>query len=348
MRWRPAYTWILSLLLAAGLLYLFFAKADFKTVLHETREAAPGWVAAAVLLEVLSILLRAFRWGVMLKSVKEHVPYAPLLKATVVSFTMSGLVPGRLGEVAKPYLLSRWEKLPFGPLMVSVVLERGMDLVALVVLWFTFLFLGMSGVSPESGTVMRVFTDLSYVLLAFALPLGAFLLWLVPRRRVLDRGARRSERLRRHPLLLRILRSLLRFAEGLGTFQKKRMIVYVTFLSVVIWSLIAASSWALIQALHLGLPWGAAILLLMFICFGAAIPTPGGIGGVHKAIQLALVSIYGVTDDMGVTAGIVGHAVMFFPGILWGLGYLALGRVHLKELRQVSRESRRAEEAEEA
>jgi hypothetical protein len=57
---------------------------------------------------------------------------------------------------------------------------------------------------------------------------------------------------------------------------------------------------------------------------------------VHAAIQLALVKFYDVPEDMGVTAGILGHAVMFFPGILWGLLYLAFGRVRFTELRQAA------------
>jgi uncharacterized membrane protein YbhN (UPF0104 family) len=170
-----------------------------------------------------------------------------------------------------------------------------------------------------------------------AVPVGLFLLWLVPRRRVLDRVARRSERLNRYPLILKTVRMVLGFAEGLGTFRKKRMILYVLFLSLLIWICIAGSCWALIVALGLKLPLGASILLLMFVSFGAAVPTPGGVGSVHKAIQMALVIFYGVSEDMGVTAGILGHAIMFFPGIIWGLFYIALGRVKVNELRQVAK-----------
>jgi uncharacterized protein (TIRG00374 family) len=329
--------WAISLGLSGGLLYLFLRNARLSMVVQEAREASVPLLLVAVLLEVVSVFLRVYRWRVMLASVKERIPFLPMLKAMVVSFAMSGLIPGRVGEVAKPYLLSRWEKLPFTPLMASVVLERGMDLVSLVILWFCFLLFGTQGVAPEAEEAMAIFTHISYFLLAVAIPAGIFLLWLVPRRRVLDRGVRRSERLQRHPMLMKALRLALKLAEGLGTFHRKRTILYVTFLSLVIWLCIAGSCWALVEALHLGLPLGASILLLMFISFGAAIPTPGGVGSVHKAIQISLVLFYSVPEDMGVTAGILGHAIMFFPGILWGLGYILLGRVHLWELKEVAK-----------
>ncbi len=336
---KRALTWIISLGLTVVLLYFFLHKANFSDVARETENASLSFLGLAVLLEVVSIVIRAYRWGVMLRSVKKGIPMAPLLKATVVSFTMTGLIPGRLGEVGKPYLLSVWQKLPFGSLLASVVLERGMDLVALVVLWFGFVFFGSSGIAPGADEAMKIFTDLSWGFLALAVIGGIFLFWLVPRRRVLDRMARRSDKLSRYPLLLKLVRKVLKFVEGLGTFQKKRTILWVTFLSVIIWTCIAGSAWALLKALKLHLPLGASVLLLMFVCFGAAIPTPGGVGGVHKAIQIALVMFYSVGAETAVTAGILGHATMFFPGILWGLGYLALGRVHIRELREVARAS---------
>jgi hypothetical protein len=335
---RRAIAWAASLGLTALLLYLFLRNAHLHVVWDEAKHTSVPWVLAAIAAEAVSIVLRALRWRVMLREVQPGIHMGSLLRATLVSFTISGLVPGRVGEVAKPYFLSRWERLPFGSLLASVVAERGMDLIAIFILWFGFIFFGAVGLSPEAEEIMDIFTRLSYVFFGACIPLAAFLLWLIPRRRVLDRMAKRSERLSKYPLLQKVVRRFLGFAAGLGMFRRKRMILLVTALSVAVWGCIAVAAWAILKALHLDLPWSASILLLMFVSFGAAIPTPGGIGGVHKAIQVALVTFYGVSEDTGVTAGILGHAVMFFPGILWGLGYFALGRVHFREIRSVARE----------
>lgn len=336
MKRRTWITWIVSLILTGGLLYLFLRNADLAHVLKEAEDASVPYLLLALGLEIVSVFLRAWRWRFMLRPVKTDIPFAPVLKATVVSFTLTGFIPGRVGEVAKPYFLSRWQKLPFTPLLGSVVLERGMDLIALVLMWLGFIFFGTAGVSPDGQPYMEIFSKISYVFLGAALPAGVFLFWLAPRRRVLDRVARRSQRLARYPIVQKIFITILKFAGGLGTFRRKRDIATVLFMSLLIWLLIGGSCWAIIKALGLDLPTGASILLLMFVSFGAAVPTPGGVGSVHKAIQIALVTFYGVPEDMGVTAGILGHAVMFFPGILWGLLYLAFGRVRFTELRQAA------------
>ncbi len=336
---KKIFPWVISLLLTAGLLYLFLRKAHLHSVLEETSHVNIAMVALAIFFEVISILLRSYRWRVMLQSVRNKIPMLPILKATVVSFTLTGLVPGRLGEVGKPFLLSRWEKLPFGPLLASVVLERGMDLLAIVTFWLLYVFRGDNGISADAQEYMSILMKGSYLLLALAIPLGIFLFWLVPRRRVLDRMAKRSERLGRYPFLKKLVRKVLGFVEGLGTFRKKRTILYVFFLSLATWGCVVVSAWAIVRGLHLDIPAGSAILLLVFVSLGAAIPTPGGVGGVHKAIQIALMSFYGVSETAAVSAGILGHAVMFVPGILWGLGYIISGRVKLGELKLVAKAS---------
>lgn len=329
-------TWVVSLGLTAALLYYFLRSIDLKTVWGEIQTASSdgaslSYLLLAVLLEVLSVFLRAYRWRYMIRSVKERIPFAPVLKATVVSFTLS-----RAAEVAKPFFLSRWQKMPFTPLLASVVLERGMDLLALVALWFGFLFFGTAGVAADADAALDTLSKVSYLILGAAIPVGIFLLWLVPRRRILDRMARRSARLARYPLILTAFRLVLRFAGGLGTFQRKRDILWVYLMSLATWGLIAGSCWAILKALIPGMPLGASVLLLVCASAGAVLPTPGGVGSVHAGIQFALVTFYDVAQNEAATAAILGHAIMFLPGILWGLLYIAFGRVRFTEIKQAA------------
>ncbi len=241
--------------------------------------------------------------------------------------------------MVKPYLLARWEKLSFTASLASSLLERGMDLFALVLIWFVFVLSHPGEISPEAQGALEILNRVSYFLMGMAVPVGLFTWWLAPRHRILDRWASRSPRFRRYPIFLKILRVFFKFAAGLEGFRRKRTIVYVTLLSVAAWGAVVLAAWALLRALGLHLPWSAGVVLLMFITLGAAVPTPGGVGGVHKAISWCLVLFYAVDEDKAVTAGILGHAVMFFPAILWGIFYFLLGRVRLGEIRQAAQES---------
>jgi uncharacterized protein (TIRG00374 family) len=331
---RKAAGVVFTLLLTAALLYWFAGSADMGRVFREAAGASPGFIALAVAGEVVSILLKAYRMRLMLRPVRERAPFAPLLKATVVSFAMSGVLPGRVGELAKPFLLARWLGLPFSPLLATALLERVMDLVALVLLWVAFVFWGLSHVAPSGAAYFPYFNALTgLVLVAFVLT-GVALAWLAPRRRVFQRGIRHSGRMKRHPWLARVLFALLKFSEGLGMFRRKRDILAVVACSLATWGVLVITSWAVVEALHISIPLSGGIVLLLLVSLGAGLPTPGGVGGVHKAISFGLVTFYAVGVDEAVAVGIVGHAAMFFPGILWGLLYLAAGKVQLSELKE--------------
>ncbi len=337
---RRALLWILSLALAGVFLYFFLRDANLGRVLHDAKQAALPLLMAAVAFEIFSITLRAYRWGVLLRpAAGRKIRMAPLLKATNVSFAITGVMPGRVGEIAKPLLLARWEGLSFTALAGSVVLERVLDLFAIVALWALYVFFGGHDLSPEAQHVAGDVNKVSYVLLAVMFAAGLFAWWLAPRRKLLERWSRRHYGLGRHPVFNKLAALFFRFAEGLDSFKKKRVILYLLFLSLVIWGGVAAAAWCFLEALHLQLPWEASVLLLVFISLGAAVPTPGGIGGVHKAIAWALTAFYGVDEDNAVAAGFIGHAVLFFPSILWGIGYVLLGRVHWGEIREAAKES---------
>jgi glycosyltransferase 2 family protein len=334
MRVRKALGTALTLLLTGVLLGWFLQKADLRRVLSDASEASVPYLALAVAGEVISILLKALRLGLMLRPLRPRISFGPLLKATVVSFTLSGILPGRVGEVAKPFLLSRWLSLPFTPLLATAILERGMDLVAMVLLWVGFIAWGRAHVAPSGAEYLPYMDWITYLVLAAFVAGAAFLWWLAPRRRVFERGIPTSDRMRAHPWLAKALVAVLQFSKGLGMFQRKRDILAVVGCSLATWGILVVTSWAVVAALHIHLPFTAGILILVFVNLGAGIPTPGGIGGVHKLFYFALVTFYAVGEDQAVAAGIVGHAAMFFPGILWGLLYLAAGKVHLRELKE--------------
>src|SRR5437660_5925724 len=78
------------------------------------------------------VWLRSARWGLLLP---EHsVKTSMLFRALVVGFTVNNLLPLRMGEIARAYLLSRWCRIPYGATIASLVVERVLDGLSLAVL----------------------------------------------------------------------------------------------------------------------------------------------------------------------------------------------------------------------
>src|SRR5215470_6053637 len=134
---------VVSLALTAVLLYFFFRGADIGATRDAILGASPGWLAASVLVGLLTFFLRAVRWIWILRPV-GRVGVGPAFAATAAGFAANNL-PGKVGEVLRPYLLSRSEKLPFSPLLASIVLERVFDGATVIFFFVVALWTGLPG-----------------------------------------------------------------------------------------------------------------------------------------------------------------------------------------------------------
>lgn len=324
--------WSLSILLAFLLFYHFAYKANWKEVYSELKNANLYFVVVAVLGEIFFILSRVFRWRLLLLPLGKKLSNFNLLKATVVSFAVSGVAPAKLGEVLRPVLISRWEGVPFTTSAASVILERGLDLIAIVTFWFMFILFGTKDVSKDADFYITMLNQISIFIFVVSFLGVIFLLWFAKRKRSFEQNAKKNKYLLKSPFLGKIVKHFFIFADGLLSFRKKRMFVLLIFVSLLSWGFVALTCYFAPRAVGIELPWGSAFLILTLVSIGASIPTPGGIGGVHKAIYIALVIFYGLTEERAVSAAVLGHAMMFLPAIIWGGVYLILGKIKFKDV----------------
>src|SRR5206468_1137111 len=92
-------------------------------------------LALAAFLNLAHNVFRVLRWGLLLTPVRPRVPFRPMFSAVILGFMTTLLVPGRVGELVRPALLSAREDLPLGPCLGTVVADRLLDGVAIVALF---------------------------------------------------------------------------------------------------------------------------------------------------------------------------------------------------------------------
>src|SRR6476620_1365954 len=126
-------------LLTVGLLAFFFRKADPAAVWAETRRADPLLLVLATVLTALTYTIRALRWQSLLAPIGP-TRYVVAFETTVIGFAANSLIPGRVGEVLRPYLLARRESLNATSAFATIILERVLDLATVLVLFAVFVF----------------------------------------------------------------------------------------------------------------------------------------------------------------------------------------------------------------
>src|SRR5688500_2835741 len=134
LRWRLAA----GAALAIALLVLFFRGMDWKALGAALRSAHPGFLLAVAAVTIVTYLTRAWRWGYLLAPL-ARVPLTDLFSATVVGF-MTGLVVPRAGEVVRPYLVGRRHGVPVSAAFASIILERLVDLITVLLLFGLYLY----------------------------------------------------------------------------------------------------------------------------------------------------------------------------------------------------------------
>ena len=96
--------------LTVALMWFFLRSADLASVWLHIRRARLDLISAAFGAIVVSYLVRVGRWQRLLAPIAQ-VGFAPAVRATVIGFATTAVLPGRLGEVLRPYLLARRERL---------------------------------------------------------------------------------------------------------------------------------------------------------------------------------------------------------------------------------------------
>src|SRR5215204_2664454 len=127
----------LILVLTVGLLAYFFRGVDLDAVWSETRRARGAFLGAALAFVLTTYVLRALRWQYLLAPIGA-TRFSTAFETTVIGFAVSFLLPARPGEVLRPYLLARREHLPATAAFATVILERLLDVVTVLLLFGAF------------------------------------------------------------------------------------------------------------------------------------------------------------------------------------------------------------------
>jgi glycosyltransferase 2 family protein len=308
-------------LLALGLLLLFFRGVDWRALGSAFRTARPLFLAGVVLATVGQYLVRSWRWGFLLAPI-ARVPFRRLFSATTVGF-MTGLLVPRAGELVRPYLVARRHAIKTSAAFASIILERLVDLITVLLFFGLYLYVLPPPPSQTRGPLLGILkTAGALAALAAAVVLAVLLLFhhhADAVMRVLDRMLRFLPR-RFADALSRALRS---FAEGLAVLRASPgHLLAVLGQSALVWLFIGLGVFLNNRAFGVELPFHSSFLIIGFLTVGVAIPTPGMVGGFHESYRVAMTQAFGVDKDVAVAAGIASHALSNLPVLILGLLFL--------------------------
>ena len=311
---------LLSFLLALGILVFFASRLelDLSRIWGIMKGAHPGFFAAGFVVCYLTFPLRGERWRLLLENAGlsrkagVSIPSALRLGEMVyMSWFANCVIPAKLGDAYRGYQLKRAAGVHFSTAMGTILAERLIDVVVLVIMLIGATF-GLGGLGHDNGeTMARIFGG-SLLLLAIGL-VGLGLMWML-------RG--------RLPTLLpqRIQAKYLLFQEGtFGSFQK---LPIVLFLSLTIWLGEVGRLFLVVHSLGLALSLPFIVFLALASSLLTVVPfTPGGLGLAEAGIT-GLLLLGGVEKEVAVATALLDRAISYWSIVAVGfLLFLARRKV---------------------
>ena len=118
--------------IGAGFLALFFVTGDWQRLGDALAQANYWYLIPAVLLYQLSVVFRTMRWQVLLRQMRP-VPVSRLFPVVVIGYMANNLLPMRIGELVRSYYVSEREQISKTSALVTIVIERLLDALTLLI-----------------------------------------------------------------------------------------------------------------------------------------------------------------------------------------------------------------------
>ncbi len=303
----------LGILVSAALVGVLFYQTDREGMTNALASAQYVYLVPALALFFCGVALRAARWHFLLRSIKP-VPLTRLFTVVVIGYTANDLLPARIGELVRAFILGQQEGISKTSTLVTIALERIFDgLTMLAFIGFASFFLPLN---DYLLTLLRI-GALLFVIVLVMLILVA------------------TQRTRFDPLLHRLLarvpekygvsavRLFDSFIHGLSVLRNPLDAVISFTLSFIAWLFEAGMYYALALGFGIVKPFSVLMLAAAVANLVTIVPSTPGYVGVFDAPVKYILTMFQVDANVATSYTIVLHAALIVPIVLLGFLFVA-------------------------
>ena len=309
-------------LLALACLSWVFYDINFQS-LWQSMPCINWWlVALAVIFDILSYVVQGLRWQQLLHTAGT-ITTLRATQAVYAGLFVNEILPMRIGELVRTYLVSRWLSVKFIAIIPSVAIERFFDALWLAAgIIITALFVQLPKDFREAANTLGI----ALVILA------ALFLYLLVFRRTNGSAAEEKIIAGWHPLR-RLHYYLSTIANDIRDIGASRLCYFSFINSGFVLILQILAFWLVMEAYGLSLSvWaGSAVVLLLHL--GTLIPNAPSNIGTYQFFCVVGLTFFGIDKTIATGFSVVVFIILTIP--LWAIGLFAIGRsgMTVKEIR---------------
>jgi uncharacterized membrane protein YbhN (UPF0104 family) len=303
---------IIGVVISLAGIYWAFKDFDFFDFKQSIQQIDLAYLLLATLFLWGSVWLRGLRWKWLFKE-SASPSVASLYRAELIGYFGNNVLPLRLGELLRTYIVGKENNFPKSFVFGTIVIERLMDMLALIFFGIILLIL----YPFEEGWVG------DYILKGGSVILIIIFALIIIRRFKLKSTENK---------ILRIFNQIM---DGLLSIRKKS-IIPVVISSILIWSIYLLDVHLIQRAFQFNLSWTQSLAILVISSLVLSIPSaPGMIGTFHASVKYTMVDLFAFTPNEGNSFAILMHAYGYILFTLLGAYYFLKSQFHEHAIKNV-------------
>ena len=319
---------LLKVLLSLGLaifLFWYLYKDGFSDTLERMKEVKYQWIALSMSIGIVSHILRAYRWKMLIEPTGHHPTFLRCLSALFVGYLANLAIP-RLGEVTRCLVLKKTDQIPVTSSLGTVVSERILDVLSLLIITGVTFFIEFEKLNEFfrslfmeklSGVYQTLAQNVHYV---GVLVLLLIVLWYFTKGKI--QQSKGWQKLKTFVKQLWV---------GLISITRLKNPGAFWFATIGIWVMYYLMSYVVFYSMeptaHLG--WRAGLALLVMGGLAMSAPVQGGFGAYHLLVA-GLLIYYGVSKEDGLSFAFLLHSsqmvLIIFTGLVSAIITLTFGK----------------------
>ncbi len=310
----------LGILISIGFLYLAFKDVDFIKIVYILKNVNYYYLILATIVTLTGHGIRSFRWKFLLKPIKQ-IKVWTLFKITIIAFMSNNILPFRMAEIVRAYLLGEKENISKTASFATIVLERFFDLLGILIISsIFFLFAPTPDYLKNAGLLLMLIGIFFVFFIIFLKYKHDFVHKIL--NKLLSRFAQKH--------IHKIAELINNFVSGLEAFSNFTQVLWIILLSLIVWLFNLGIFYSISMAFGLNIPLWKNFFPFLTVIIGVMIPSaPGFVGTFHEFCKQGLI-LAGVTDNnIAASYAILIHGLQYIDVTLLGIYFLINEKISL-------------------
>ena len=297
MKWSG---WLLGIILAIGVYSIFIIFSDGAILIQNLQKIKVEYVMLGVLVIFVGLILRAFRWQLMLKKLEVDINWKPSMLIYFCGLAFA-LTPWKLGEVIKVHYLKRFVNVPESKTAPTIIVERFFDI-------FAILIIGVS-------TLLLIGFQNELVIVSGFIAIAVFLI-LIYKKKYLIKFLEKIQSIR---FIGKISQKLIPSIDIIYILLKPKIFAKLALLTIVTWLVESLVIYFVLKSFEIEIEVIKSIFIYVISSLvGTASLLPAGIGGIEAGL-LGFFLLEGISYDDAIGPILLIRIIVLWMTIIFGI-----------------------------